>query len=133
MKQENHKRVAGLWIDHEKAVIISTPDHFPHGEYAAVGKVKAHHHAFHSSANENASNHQRRTEMSKYYGEVAASIHPYDEVLVFGPGKAQEQFVNHAREDKQLSKTRFEIASSGNLTDNQMIAQVRDHFKKYAF
>ncbi|MBL7944262.1 MAG: hypothetical protein JNM00_15955 [Flavobacteriales bacterium] len=132
MKPQTHKKVAGLWIDHEQALIVSTSDHTPHGDYNVIGKVKAGHHAFHSS-NENASNHQRHAELEKYFKEVSKNLHQFDEVLVFGPGKAQEEFVNHAHADKQMANKKFEMSSTGNLTENQMTAHVREHFSKYGY
>jgi hypothetical protein len=49
--------------------------------------------------------------------------------LIFGPGKAQEQFKNHLESDSQFNKKDISIDSADQLTEPQMVAQVRNFFK----
>lgn len=64
-----------------------------------------------------------------FYRKVVASVFVYDELYIFGPGNAQEQFQNHIREDAQFKSTDFNIHSSEQLTEAQMIVHVRKHFE----
>ncbi len=65
----------------------------------------------------------------KYFKSVSGLLSNYDEILVFGPGKSQEQFKNHLHEDAQFKSKQITIESAEQLTDPQMIAKVRDFFK----
>jgi hypothetical protein len=48
--------------------------------------------------------------------------------LIFGAGKAQEQFKNFLMEDAHFKTKKITIDSADTLTDPQMIAKVRDFF-----
>ena len=68
----------------------------------------------------------------KYYKSLAALLLVYDELYIFGPGNAQEQFQNHLRDDAQFNQKEFAIDSSEQMTEPQMIARVRAHFSELA-
>jgi hypothetical protein len=55
-----------------------------------------------------------------------------DEILVFGPGKSQEEFQNFLEKDAHFNSKKITVASAEALTDPQMIARVRDFFKAHA-
>lgn len=128
MKHETTKKFAGLWIDHQEAQIICTPGASAIGDYNIVKKIKSHHHHDHGS-NENVHQHTIRADKDKFYHEVMNELQAYDEVLIFGPGKAQEEIFNQINADKHFHSKKFSIDTAGNLTDNQVLAKVRDHFK----
>jgi hypothetical protein len=64
-----------------------------------------------------------------FIGNVVASVFVYDELYIFGPGNTQEQFRNHICKDAQFNSTDFTIHSSVQLTENQMIVNVRTFFE----
>jgi len=127
MKNENRKFV-GVWLDHAHAMVITTEDQTGYGDYAIHTKVEFHGHAAHGSS-EHADHHKKQAEAVKYYREVSKHIEAFDDILLFGPGTAQEELFNHLREDKHFQGKKLSIDSAGKLTDNQMIAFVRDFFK----
>ena len=43
MKHEHSKKLSGVWLDHQEALIVTTEDHKDHGEYAIREKVKSGH------------------------------------------------------------------------------------------
>ncbi|HJW27742.1 MAG TPA: hypothetical protein VJ508_00660, partial [Saprospiraceae bacterium] len=53
----------------------------------------------------------------------------YDEILIFGPGKSQEELRNFLHEDAHFNSKRIILTTSQHITDHQMIATVRDFFK----
>jgi hypothetical protein len=55
-------------------------------------------------------------------------IGPYSDVLLFGPGTAQEEFFNFLNEHKQYAGKKYSIDTASHLTDAQMVAKVRDFF-----
>jgi hypothetical protein len=67
--------------------------------------------------------------ITNHFKSVSTLLLNYDEILVFGPGKSQEQFQNHLKHDAQFKSKQITIESAEQLTDPQMIAKVRDFFK----
>ncbi len=127
MKDTNQKQHAGVWLDNSSAVIISKTAGNNNSEYAIQDKVKAPENQ--SGGSEHTINNAKQTGNIKYYKSVSALLLPYDEILIFGPGKAQEQFKNYLHEDAQFKNKQISIDSGEHLTDPQMIAKVREFFK----
>lgn len=125
-KQQN-KRVAGVYLDHTKAVVIRPAPDYEEGDYIIQDKLDAENH--HRISDKDSGNHAKQSDLLKYYKSVASLLHVYDELYIFGPGNAQEQFQNHLREDAQFNKTEFSIDSSEQMTEPQMIVKVRGHFE----
>lgn len=128
MKHNNQKLHAGVWLDNAKAIIITNNSDNEKEEYTIQNKVKAT--AGHSGGNEHTMNNAKQTESLKYFKSVSNLLVNYDEILIFGPGKSQEQFQHHLQEDAQFKSKKITIDSAEQLTDPQMIAKVREHFKK---
>jgi stalled ribosome rescue protein Dom34 len=126
MKQNNKKQYAGVWLDSTNAIIISNSDDMESG-YAVQDKVKAN--GTQSGGSEHSMNNAKQTDNIKYFKSLSSHLLKYDEILVFGPGKSQEQFQNFLNEDAQFKNKQISIDTAEHLTDPQMIAKVRDFFK----
>lgn len=122
------KKVVGVWIDHQNAFIISTPDRMHHGEFSIIHKLAASHHADHSS-NEQAHNHKVTAERHKLFEKVSHLIDADDSIFVTGPGTAQEEFSHYLKQQHPFLKKEIAIGTSDHPTENQKIAEVRNHFK----
>jgi len=123
---KNQKQYAGVWLDNTKALIITNNPDNDGGEYLITDKVKAK--ESHGGGSEHSLNNAKQSDTLKYFKSVSSLLINYDEILVFGPGKSQEQFQNHLQEDAQFNNKQITIDSAGQLTDPQMIAKVRDFF-----
>ena len=126
MKQNSQKQQAGVWLDNEKALIITNGAQSERGDYAILEKVKAQ--EGQSGGGEHTINNAKKSDSLKYFKTVSALLLGYDEIFVFGPGKSQEQFQNHLNEDGKFKSKKITIDSSDQLTDPQMVARVRDFF-----
>ena len=129
MKNNNQKLHAGVWLDNTKAIIITNNSDNENEEYTIQNKVKAK--EIHGGGSEHSMNNARKADHNTYYKSVSTLLLNYDEILVFGPGKSQEQFQNHLHEDPQFKSKKITIDSSEQLTDPQMIAKVREFFKSH--
>ena len=127
MKKNTQKQFAGVWLDNTKAIIISNASDDENGDYAVTDKIKSN--AHHGGGSEHSMNNSKQSENLKYFKSVSGLLSKYDEILVFGPGKSQEQFQNHLHEDVQFKSKQITIESAEQLSDPQMIAKVRDFFK----
>lgn len=124
MKQ-NTNQYTGVWLDNEQAILINHDAES--GEFAIGDKIKADHSR--GGGSEHAINHAQQSETQKFFKALATRLHPFDEILLFGPGKTQEQFHNHLNEDAQFKNKDITVESAEQATDPQMIAQVRNFFK----
>ncbi len=126
----DNKNVAGLWIDHNKALVISTPDKNHRGEYDVVEKIESNH-SVSRSGSDHTQNQKKIQELQKYFKDVIQHLGGYDVLHVFGPGLAQEEFKNFVEKDNLLRNTEMDLGSAdSHLTSNQMVAIVRNHFNK---
>ncbi|MBK9255087.1 MAG: hypothetical protein IPM42_06325 [Saprospiraceae bacterium] len=124
------KKVAGVWIDHNEARIVTTSDHQPNGVFEVVGKVKSEHHT-HKGSSENTFNNKQTQELNRFFKDLAVSIKSYDALYIIGPGQAQEQLKNFFKTDSNFKNKEVEIGTADtHQTHNQMIAQIRNHFQK---
>lgn len=124
MKDSNEKQIAGVWMDNNKASVISTTSG---NEFEIVHTIKSDDHR--GGGSEHSINNAKQGDNVKFFKSISALLVNYDKLLIFGPGKAQEQFKNHLEADAQFSKKKISIESADQLTDPQMIAQVREFFK----
>ena len=124
MKQHEIKQYAGVWLDNQLAMVISTQGT---GEYNISGKLKAI--TNQGGGSEHSMNNGKQSNQLKYFKELALLLTRYDEILLFGPGQSQEQMQHHLREDPQFRHKKITIDSSDQLTEPQRIAKVRDFFK----
>lgn len=127
MKQQQ-KRVAGVYLDSTKAVVIRPAPDYEEGDYIIQDKIEA---EIHDRAGDKDSRKQaKQSDLLKYYKSVAALLLAYEEIYIFGPGNAQEQFQNHLKDDAQFKQKDFTIDSSEQMTEPQMIVKVRAHFSE---
>lgn len=126
MKQ--NKKVIGVWLDHRSASLVGRESDESHAEYKTIQKVHAHNHVAHGGS-EHTKNTSKHGDIEKYYKELSALLVSYTDILIFGPGKAQEEFFNHLVKDKHFEGKRLSVETAGDLTDNQLHAFVREFFK----
>ena len=127
----------GLWIDHRKAIIVTLSDK---GEELTVMKSNIEKHV-RPSAHTTASYgpHETMADDSKqrgstghlntYYKAVMASIHDAEAILILGPGEAKGELKKHL-ESSRLGERVVGIEAADQLTDSQIMAKVRQHFKE---
>ena len=127
MQRNTQNRQAGVWLDQRIAIIISRDPEDVDGDYAIQGKVDSDMEP--RSGNEHTINSGKQSDILKYFKNLANQLSEYDELLVFGPGKMQEQFRNFAQEDVQFKDKKITLDTAEHQTDPQMIAQVREFFE----
>ena len=128
MKQQQQKRVAGVYLDSTKAVVIRPAPDYEEGDYIIQDRIEPDTHD--REGDKDSKNHAKQSDLLKYYKSLATLLLVYDELYIFGPGNAQEQFQNHLRDDAQFNQKQFAIDSSEQMTEPQMIVKVRTHFSE---
>ncbi len=125
MKDFNEKQVAGIWMDNNKASLITRDS--TDNEFAVLQTVKSDDHR--GGGSEHSINNAKQGDNVKFFKSISVLLSGYHKLLIFGPGKAQEQFKNYLEADMQFAKKDISIETSDQLTEPQMVAQVRNFFK----
>ena len=125
------KRKVGLWIDHKKAVIFSLSDEG--AEIKRISSEMEKHVRFSGGAQEESGEDQRDKRftghLNKYYDEVISYIRDAESILIFGPGEAKGE-LKERLEIEKLHGNIVGIETVDKMTDNQIVAKVRQRFLK---
>jgi hypothetical protein len=77
--------------------------------------------------NENRNNNRHKNEVANYFKVLSGKLHTYDEILLFGPTNAKDQFKNILINDKAFAKKSIILKVTDKLTENQVVAFAREH------
>ncbi|MBC7885166.1 MAG: hypothetical protein H7X99_06805 [Saprospiraceae bacterium] len=124
-----NKKVIGLWMDHEGAYVINTPDNTNVGDFEVITKIKSNLHGSFGSS-QDANSNKISTELHQYFKQLSRELNGNDFAYVIGPGKAQEEFRNFVKKEGALKDLKMEVdTAEAHMTNNQMVAKVRTHFR----
>ena len=130
------KTNAGLWIDHREAVIVILSDtgekttriqsgaekHPSRSSEPSEGKFKSHQAPADDSRENSFMGH-----LARYYDEIVSSLRDAESILVIGPGEAKEELVKRL-ETHKIGMRSITVETAGQMTEPQVVAQVRRHF-----
>jgi hypothetical protein len=127
------KKVVGLWIDHRKAVIVIVSDEGEETKQLESGMEKHVRFSGGSRSEEGKADDQRDRQftghLNTYYDEVIAHIRDAESILLFGPGEAKGELEKRLA-NKGLNGRVVGIETVDKMTDRQIAAKVRQHFRK---
>lgn len=123
-------RKVGLWIDHDKAFIISITND---GEARRIITSNMEHYVRYSTnvpgdgSDEDVRDRRYWNHLDEYYGKVILKIGDAKSILLFGPGEAKYELKKHLA-DRGMLENIISIESTDKLTDAQIIKKVRERF-----
>ena len=133
-------RMAGIWIDHREAVMVSIENgatsvclvesgvgqHFrPSGGWKAGGTSVAQ-----SIVKEQTADERRKHGLHAFYQKVIKKADGQTgEVFIFGPGEAKHELVKEVQKIKDTRITISAVETCDRLTLPQITAKVRSFFK----
>lgn len=123
-QREKRKTQVGVWLDHHQAFVVSAPD----GEFAMAESIETTA-PEHNRTSEHTINKAENALTLKHLHAVAARLTTYDHILLFGPGTAQEEIRNLLSDDNRFRDKKVVIDSASQMTQNQIVAKVRDFFE----
>jgi hypothetical protein len=126
----------GLWLDQNKAVIVSITntgeerkritsgmEHFVHFSSNGPGD---------GSAKKDARDPRFLNHLSEYYDKVIAHIGDAKSIQIFGPGKAKHELQKRL-ESEGMSDNIVSVDDAESLTDHQVALKVRERFPIRAY
>jgi hypothetical protein len=139
-KKNDALRRIGVWMDHSDAKLIE-----PEKGSESIRTIHSHDSGKHRfpgessdgtrlgnyrASNNEFSKHRKDENKDKdYYELLADELEPYNEIFVFGPTTAAQEFRNFLTKVKSFSDKKLELEKSDYLTEPQMFKLVREHFK----
>jgi hypothetical protein len=127
------KSAAGLWIDHSKAVIVMVSAEREETKQLESGMEK--HVRFSGGSRseqgggEDQQDRQFTGHLNRYYDEVIAHLRDTESILLFGPGEAKGELQKRLA-NEGLGGRIVGIETVDKMTDRQIAARVREHFRK---
>jgi hypothetical protein len=131
--EESMKRQVGLWIDHRETLIVFIGDDGEETRRIESGMEKHVRFSGGNRSEEGSADDQRdrqfASHLNRYYDEVITNIRDAESILLFGPGEAKGEL------EKRLATKGFGgrivgIETVDKMTDRQIAAKVREHFRK---
>jgi hypothetical protein len=131
------RKVAGLWIDHRKALILIVTDN---GEKVKLIVSKVEKQLRRSGDSPLKGSYESLTvpaddsrerkftgDLKAYYEAVVACVRDSDSILIFGPGEAKGELKRRLVDDKLGDRIAL-IETADKMTDRQVTAKVRKYF-----
>jgi len=133
----NMKKIAGLWIDHRKAVIVNIDDSKVEKMVleSKVEKQPGRINGVRSLARfedqlvlaDDTRERIFKDHIKKYFNMVTAKIKDAESLFIFGPGEAKIELKNFIRKNNH-TKMIIETLSADRMTEPQITAKVLAHF-----
>ncbi len=120
------KSNVGIWLDHRKAFIVRERDGVEETHALVSGVEK--HVRFSGGRPEDQTEHRFTNHLNEYYANVITYLQDADAILILGPGEAKVEL--HKRLGLDPSAPRVvAVETVDKMTDQQITAKVRDHFR----
>lgn len=122
----SEKKLAGIWMDTEKAIVVKNHDAQNAFKFFLCSPVKAE--IQHGNSSENAGNNAEQTNRVKYFKEIEHLLINSQEVLIIGPGTVQEEFKHYLEETPQFKNLKIQLDTAQQMSDEQVLEKVKEHF-----
>ena len=123
------KRMAGVWIDHKKAVIVSASEgHVTTQTVESDVAAHPHYAGQQDGGGEKKYEERHRQRLEQFYDEVINRLGTPEGLLIFGPGEAKLELKERLGRSRAPSLPVVEIETADKLTDAQIAAKVKEHF-----
>jgi hypothetical protein len=128
---------AGVWIDHEQAIVVLITDAGQEikriasdiGQPALTSKNASGRHKYtpNDFIAEDKLERKAKAGRKSYFDDVIACIRGAGSLLILGPGEAKGEFNKHIKA-KKVRGVVVELETADKMTDRQLAALVRKHF-----
>jgi stalled ribosome rescue protein Dom34 len=120
------KKLAGLWMDTEKAIVVKNHDAQNAFKFFLCSPVKAE--IQHGNSSENAGNNAERTNRVKFFKEIEHLLTNSQEVYVTGSGTVQEEFKKYLHDTAQFKDLKITLDTAQQMSEEQVLEKVKEHF-----
>jgi len=129
----------GIWIDHNKAIIISDDHNGRQSVFRMESNVEGHFRLSGGArtacpwgptdvAAEGRPERRRMHHLNRFYRDLIERIEDAGSLYVFGPGEAKGEFGKEIRKCRQLAPKLVAVETADKMTERQVAAHVRQVF-----
>ena len=124
----NH--TVGIWIDHKRAVVVSvSAGHVTARTFESEVGAHPRYSGQQDDGGEKKYEERHGQRMDQYYDEVISQLGQPEALLIFGPGEAKLELKERLSRSKTFSERTVAIETADKLTDSQIVARVKEHFR----
>lgn len=136
-KNLHMKNNMGVWIDGSKAVVVNLANDSIVKVQADIDNNVHHGHEGDKGTfigggrhvnNEKTFDERRKHQTDQYIKNVISEIKTADRIYVFGPSEMKHHLKKEIESDRVLGNKLSAVETSDKMTENQIIAAVKNHF-----
>jgi stalled ribosome rescue protein Dom34 len=122
----------GIWMDYSMAYKIErVADHkFVTEEVTSDFTWEEKQHSF--FRNEASMHKKEHQYLMDYFDRIAHNLPTFDEIILFGAGKAKNEFFNWLMEQSKFASKVITVKDAHPMTERQRNAFVRDYFERHS-
>lgn len=120
------RKVAGLWIDTQKAILVKNHDAQNTSDFKLCEPIKAEVQGWNSS--EKNANNAEQTNRMKFFKEIDHMIENTEELYITGPGQVQEELKRYLHETAQFKNLKITLDTAQHMSDEEVLETVKKHF-----
>jgi len=134
------EKQTGIWLDKEKAIIINLKEGTHSIKYLESSittreRFQGEGKRFGRFGNQFLSMESKKRNMVKnqseeYLKNIINEIKSVDMLVLFGPAEMKTHLEKAIRNNSQISKKLVAVEPADNMTENQLVAWVKDYYKK---
>lgn len=121
------KKLAGIWIDKQKAIVVKNHDAQNAFKFFVCNPVVAEVH--HGESSESTVNHADQTNRLKFLKEIDHLLENTEELYITGPGQIQEELRNYLHETAQFKNLKITLDTAQHMSEEQVLETVKKHFE----
>ena len=134
------KKNIGVWLDTEKAYVITIEEKdakvkIIESEIESRVRYKGETKAYSRFGNQfinpaTKTTHKRRHQIKHYFEKITDALIDAEEIYLFGPAETKVHLAKHISKEPLLKDRIRKVESEDHLSENQMIACVKNVFKQ---
>lgn len=124
---EKLEKLAGVWLDHHEAHIISNHDGRDVSSLQIKGHVKANEHGRYGS--EHSAHNSKTNDLHKFFNEIMSHLTNTQELYLLGTGTAQEELTHYLEAIPQWKKMKVTDEPSGKMDGEQALNKIADYYQ----
>jgi stalled ribosome rescue protein Dom34 len=120
MNNDQHSlRQIAVWIDHREAILTTFKDAHLLREKEIFSEAGPHTHG--GGWSQKRIEAHRHTILDLYYEEITQNLTGADEIIIYGPGQAKHELLQHINRNKALSQRVIDLVTTDKLSEQELI------------
>ncbi len=125
---EKLEKLAGVWLDHQEAHVISNHN----GREVTALEIKAHVKSEGTGryGSEVTANNSKTTSLHKFFNEIMSHLTNSQELYLLGTGTAQEELTNYLATIPEWKKLKVYDEPTDKMNAEQTLNKVAEHYSR---